>query len=224
MWRNYVICVLIGLLLVSTGGSVLLTRQTLTARRTPTGCGSAPPPRRATQASLQQQLDSSIADQAPVAASGCQPRSRGRRRQPAARPPSRSPARRTRRSPAPTAPSCSRSRTTWPTCAACSRRRGADSVPGPGRPEPHYLDRFNQDYLPSERESDQKLLTTLGLIGPNDSVAQILLDVLQEQVIGLYNQDDKVMYLVPIDAQFGPDEKDTFAHEYTTRCRTSTTT
>src|SRR5712692_4074086 len=32
MWRNYVICVLIGLLLVSTGGNVLLTRQLLAAQ------------------------------------------------------------------------------------------------------------------------------------------------------------------------------------------------
>src|ERR1700674_5677063 len=32
MWRTYVICVLIGLLLVSTGGNVLLTRQVLTAQ------------------------------------------------------------------------------------------------------------------------------------------------------------------------------------------------
>ena len=32
MWRTYVICVLIGLLLVSTGGNVLLTRQLLAAQ------------------------------------------------------------------------------------------------------------------------------------------------------------------------------------------------
>jgi hypothetical protein len=32
MWRNYVICVLIGLLLVSTGGDVLLWRQAATAQ------------------------------------------------------------------------------------------------------------------------------------------------------------------------------------------------
>jgi len=79
----------------------------------------------------------------------------------------------------------------------------------------YFVDRFNQDYLPSEQESDQKLLTTLGLIKPNDSVVQTLLDVLQEQVIGVYNQDDKVMYMVTDRAQFGPEEKATFAHEYT---------
>ncbi|HEY2596709.1 MAG TPA: hypothetical protein VGK33_22675, partial [Chloroflexota bacterium] len=77
-----------------------------------------------------------------------------------------------------------------------------------------YVDRFNQDYLPNERESDQKLLTTLGVVGPNDNVAQILLGVLQEQILGLYNQDDKTMYLLANNGQFGPDEKDTFAEEY----------
>jgi hypothetical protein len=78
----------------------------------------------------------------------------------------------------------------------------------------YFVDRFNRDYLPSDRESDQKLLTTLGLIGPNENVAQTLLDILQEQVIGIYSADDKVMYMVNGD-QFGPDEKDTFAHEFT---------
>jgi hypothetical protein len=79
----------------------------------------------------------------------------------------------------------------------------------------YFVDRFNQDYLPNERESDQKLLTTLGLIKPNETVVQILLDVLQEQVIGVYNADDKIMYLVADNGQFGPDEKATFAHEVT---------
>src|SRR5207244_6859426 len=63
----------------------------------------------------------------------------------------------------------------------------------------YFVDRFNQDYLPSERESDQKLLETLGLVGKGESVTQLLLDVLQEQVIGVYNQDDKAMYLVASD-------------------------
>lgn len=77
-----------------------------------------------------------------------------------------------------------------------------------------YLNRFNQDYLPSEQESDQKLLATLGLISPNDTVVQILLGVLQEQILGLYSQDDKTMYLLADGGQFGPQEKDTFAGEY----------
>jgi len=79
----------------------------------------------------------------------------------------------------------------------------------------YFVTNFERDYLPNERESDQKLLTTLGLLRSNESVLQTLLDVLQEQVIGVYNEDDKVMYLVSDANDFGPDEHDTFAHEYT---------
>jgi hypothetical protein len=77
-----------------------------------------------------------------------------------------------------------------------------------------YLNRFNKDYLPSERESDQKLLTTLGLIGPNENVPQILLGILNEQILGVYNEDDKTMYMLSENGQFGPSEKDTFAGEF----------
>ncbi len=77
-----------------------------------------------------------------------------------------------------------------------------------------YLQQFNNDYSSNERESDQKLLTTLGLLGPNESVVQIMLGVLQEQILGLYNQDDKVMYLLADNGRFGPDEKDTFVQEF----------
>jgi hypothetical protein len=79
----------------------------------------------------------------------------------------------------------------------------------------YFVDNFNRDYLPSEREADQKLETTLGLLGPGDNLVQILLDVLQEQVIGVYSEDDKVLYLVSDRAQLGTDEKTTFIHEYT---------
>jgi hypothetical protein len=79
----------------------------------------------------------------------------------------------------------------------------------------YFTNNFNRDYLPVERESDQKLLTILGLLNQNDNVVQILMELLQEQVVGVYNEDEKVMYLVGDTAQFGPDEKDTFAHEFT---------
>ena len=182
MWRTYVICVLIGLLLVSTGGNVLLTRQLLTAQ--------------ADADRLRQRL-------ANVPTPG----------------------------PAPTVPAVPA-----PTIAASVPDRLLlqqieDQVAvlrglQPKSPVPvrfldqaalqqYLVDRFNQDYLPGERESDQKLLTILGLVKPNETVVQILLDVLQEQVIGAYNQDDKAMYMVTDRAQFGPEEKATFAHEYT---------
>src|SRR5438034_6614183 len=182
MWRTYVICVLIGLLLVSTGGNVLLTRQLLAAQSdadrlrqrlasipTPGPAPTAPAVPVPTIAAsvpdrlLLQQIEDQVA-----MLRGLQPKGQ-------------------------------------------VPLRFLDQV----ALQKYFVDRFNQDYLPSERESDQKLLTTLGLVKPDESVVQILLDVLQEQVIGVYNQDDKVMYMVTDGGQFGPEERATFAHEYT---------
>ena len=109
-------------------------------------------------------------------------------------------------------PSCSRSRTTWPGLRGLQpKTRGAAAVPRPGRPEQHFSTASTRTTCPANASPTRSCLTTLGLIGPNDSVAQILLDVLQEQVIGVYNQDDKTMYMLADNGQFGPDEKDTFA-------------
>jgi hypothetical protein len=79
----------------------------------------------------------------------------------------------------------------------------------------YFVQTFERDYLPNERESDQKLLVTLGLVNSSENLVQILLDLLQEQVIGTYNEDEKVLYVVGQGAQFGPEEKVTFAHEFT---------
>jgi hypothetical protein len=203
MWRTYVICVLIGLLLVSTGGNVLLSRQVLGQQADVDRLRARLTAAETQQSNLQQQIDQlKLAN--PSAGT-------------AAAPPS-----------APLAP--------VPALVVSGSDRALlqqieDDVAGlrglaPLRDVPlqvldqaalqrYFVDRFNADYLPSERESDQKLLATLGLIGPNDSVTQTLLDVLEEQVIGVYNADDKVMYIVADGTQLGPEEKDTFAHEFT---------
>jgi hypothetical protein len=196
VWRTYVICVLIGLLLVSTGSNVLLMRQVLAVQSDTDRLRSRLTAAESAQSSLQQQLD-----QLKVATPGA-------RSTPAA----------------------------VPTLAVGGPDRALlqqieDDVAGLRGLQPkrdvtlRFLDqnalkgflanRFNNDYLPSERESDQKLLTRLGLIGPNEDVSQTLIDILQEQVIGVYNEDDKVMYIVSDSGQFGPLEKDTFAHEFT---------
>ena len=175
MWRYYVICVLIGLLLVSTGGSVLLTRQMLSAQSDADRLRQRVAAAESAQASLQQQIDQ-LKSARPV---------RARRRGVPRPDPDR--------------------RHGGPDRALLQRIE--DDVSGLRGLQPksqvplrfldqaalqrYFVDRFNQDYLPSERESDQKLLATLGLINKNESVTQILLDVLQEQVIGVYNPDDK---------------------------------
>ena len=79
----------------------------------------------------------------------------------------------------------------------------------------YLVQNFDRDYLANERESDQKLLSTLGVLNQGDNVVQILLDLLTEQVIGTYSPDDKTMYLIGTAAVFGPDEQVTFAHEFT---------
>ncbi len=73
---------------------------------------------------------------------------------------------------------------------------------------------LDRDYLPAERESDQKLLVTLGLLQPEDDLLQITLELLQEQVIGFYDEEEKVLYVVDDAGQFGPGGKTTFAHEF----------
>src|SRR5687767_6647206 len=53
---------------------------------------------------------------------------------------------------------------------------------------------FDRDYLPHEREADQKSMVALGLIQPTDDLVQIRLDLYNEQVIGVYDPDDKSMF------------------------------
>ena len=79
----------------------------------------------------------------------------------------------------------------------------------------YLVQNFDRDYLPKERESDQKLLEMMGVLNQGDNVVQILIELLTEEVIGTYNEDEKVMYLVGDSGRFGPDEQTTFAHEFT---------
>src|ERR1700730_16438119 len=78
----------------------------------------------------------------------------------------------------------------------------------------YLADQFQKDYLPSERESDQKELVALGLIKPTDDLVQIQLDLLSDQVVGVYDSDAKSMFLLADQGTFGPAERMTFAHEF----------
>ncbi|MGI9147145.1 MAG: hypothetical protein ACR2IK_11425 [Chloroflexota bacterium] len=194
---------LIGLLLVSTGGSVVLMRQVVSSKSDADRLRQRLAAAESAQAALQQQIDRLGIATTP----GTRPTPGG-----------------------PTAPAPAVGALGGPDQALLQRievdvagLRGLqpkNQVPlrflDQAALQRYFVDRFNQDYLPSERESDQKLLDTLGLVNKGESVTQLLLDVLLEQVIGIYNPDDKAMYLVtnnsgPLEAQ----EKTTFAHEYT---------
>jgi len=77
----------------------------------------------------------------------------------------------------------------------------------------YLLEAFDRDYLPHEREADQKSLVALGLLNPTEDLVQIKLDLYGEQVIGVYDPDDKAMFVVGQGA-FGPAQRLTFAHEF----------
>jgi hypothetical protein len=204
MWRTYVICVLTGLLLVSTGSSILIMREVVSVQADADRMRQRMVAAEGAQANLQQQIDQLKAAQASGA-------------------PQPQPTPSVAAVPVPTVAA--------PASAQSTLQQIEDEVAGirgllPRNQVPlqfldrqalqrYFVDRFNADYLPIERESDQKLLTTLGLLNPSDSIVQILLDVLQEQVIGVYNDDDKAMYIVADSNQFGAEEKATFAHEFT---------
>ncbi len=203
VWRVAVIIVLVGLLLASAGGNVFLGRQIISGQTEQDRLRQRAVAAEATRGALQTQVDQ-LRSQASQSAQA---------------------------TPLPGAPPAAPS----PTVAAGPDRtllqriqqqvvqyRGLQQkadVPlrflNEAALRKYFLDNFDRDYLPNERESDQKLLATLGLLNQGDNVVQILLGILQEQVIGVYNEDEKVMYIVGDTAQFGPDEKDTFAHEFT---------
>jgi hypothetical protein len=77
----------------------------------------------------------------------------------------------------------------------------------------YLLQAFDRDYLPHEREADQKSLVALGLLKPTEDLIQIKLDLYAEQVIGVYDPDDKAMFVVG-EGVFGPGQRLTFAHEF----------
>jgi len=209
MWRNYVICVLIGLLLATSVSSVTLLRQSTAVQSDADRLRQRAVAAESTTTSLQQQIDRSQAAAATPAAQTVSTVPAGPRATPVAAP-----------APAvgvigPDSPILQQIEDNVATLRGLQPKSPVSvRLLDQSALQRMYVDRFNHDYLPDERESDQKLLSTLGLIGPNDNVVQILLDVLQEQILGVYNQDDKIMYLLADNGRFGPDEKDTFAQEF----------
>ena len=74
--------------------------------------------------------------------------------------------------------------------------------------------RFDHDYLPTERDVDQKLLVMLGLLRPDQDLVGIDRDLLSDQVLGLYSTDDKTLYVLGNAGQIGPAEEATIAGAY----------
>ena len=78
----------------------------------------------------------------------------------------------------------------------------------------YLADQFEREYLPSERESDQKEFVLLGLLKPTENLVQIQLNLLSDQVIGVYDSESKALFVVAEDTGFGPGERMTYAHEF----------
>jgi hypothetical protein len=78
----------------------------------------------------------------------------------------------------------------------------------------YLADQFERDYLPSEREADQKEFVLLGLLKSTDNLVQIQLSLLSDQVIGVYDSQSKALFVVDEQAGFGPGERMTYAHEF----------
>lgn len=76
-------------------------------------------------------------------------------------------------------------------------------------------DSFSKDNPPEIVAANGRLLITLGLLDPTASLEDLYIELLGSQVAGLYNPDDKQLYVVSKSGGLGPTEKVTFAHEYT---------
>ena len=73
---------------------------------------------------------------------------------------------------------------------------------------------FDEQYPPEERERDNIALRALGLLEPDQDVAELQLQLLGDQVLGFYNKEEKRMVVVS-DAGLDLEARITYAHEYT---------
>ncbi len=78
----------------------------------------------------------------------------------------------------------------------------------------YLTDQFEANYLPVERESDEKEYVALGLLQPADDLVQIELNLLNAQVIGVYDADTRSLFVVSDQGAFGPAAEITYAHEF----------
>jgi hypothetical protein len=75
--------------------------------------------------------------------------------------------------------------------------------------------KMKKEYTPEEAAQDEAVMSTLELIPPDLDLYQMTNDLMEEQVAGLYDPDDKTFYVLTLKGRIGPLEKAIFAHEYT---------
>jgi hypothetical protein len=76
------------------------------------------------------------------------------------------------------------------------------------------LEEFEESYPQEERTADNVTLRAMGLLGPDEDIAELQLDLLGEGVLGFYDDREKRMVIVS-DAGVDAEAKFTYAHEYT---------
>ena len=74
---------------------------------------------------------------------------------------------------------------------------------------------FNRDNPPDLIAANQRMYEALGMLPANASLHDLYVELLGSQVVGLYNPDDKHLYVVARNGRIGPSEKVTFSHEFT---------
>ena len=73
---------------------------------------------------------------------------------------------------------------------------------------------FDEDNPPEYVAGNDRLLKALGLIGADQSLKELYLDLIDSQVAGFYRPDDKTLYVVSRSGTIDGADKITFAHEY----------
>jgi hypothetical protein len=76
-------------------------------------------------------------------------------------------------------------------------------------------DSFAKDNPPATVAANERIMKAFGLLPPDANLADLYVNLLGSQVAGLYNPDDKTLYVVSRSGAIGPAEKTTFAHEFT---------
>ena len=76
---------------------------------------------------------------------------------------------------------------------------------------------FQEDLEEDAKELalDTRLYQRLGILGPNDDLAQLLTDVFSDIVLGFYETDDNRMYIISDKEAFSLNDRLTVAHEVT---------
>ena len=77
------------------------------------------------------------------------------------------------------------------------------------------LEDMDEEYPPEEALVDQEIYVLLDLLGEDRELRTIIVGVLEEQIIGFYDDDTKQLNVVSESAELSPLDRVTFAHEYT---------